>query len=386
MLRGFLCPRHLLVELVRYFHIVTLSLQSCSCPCCPVQSPSPTFWHVSCVATRTSTLQHSLHQKTRPNETSVLASAPTCHDSTSFSNTASSNKGLGYTQNFGKKSERGRPIMNQLNLSLISLSLISLFSHLSLSLSFSLSHSLTLSLIFSFFFFLSLSLSLSLSFFLSSLISHLSSPPLSHLSLSLISHLSHLSCLISLSSLFSSHLSHLISSLSSHLISSHLISSHLISSHLISSHLTLSSLFSLLSSLFSLLFFSLLSSLYSLFSHLSSLTSHLSPLTSHLSSLSVSIVSLISLSLFTSHSHHCLRSVGHVLAHIVSCSLLCAPFWVSGRPCVTSGVQTLPCTRSLLCSRTKLAPAFGRRKSPPALLGGAVVDGGSNFEECCSED
>ena len=77
------------------------------------RSPSPSFWHVSCVAVRTSTLQHCLHQKTRPNETSVLASAPTCHDPTSFSNTASSNKGLGNKQNFGQKSERGRSIMNQ---------------------------------------------------------------------------------------------------------------------------------------------------------------------------------------------------------------------------------------------------------------------------------
>ena len=84
----------------------TLSLQSCSCLCFPGRLPSS--WHASCVATRTSTLQHCLHQKTRPNETSVLASAPTCRDSTNFSDTASSNKGLCYTQNFGKKSEKRR--------------------------------------------------------------------------------------------------------------------------------------------------------------------------------------------------------------------------------------------------------------------------------------
>ena len=61
----------------------------------------------------------------------------------------------------------------------------------------------------------------------------------------------------------------------------------------------------------SLFYLSLLSLLFSL---------PLSPLFS-----SVSL-----LSLFNSHCHHCLRSVGHALAHRVTCGLLCVLFWCRG--------------------------------------------------------
>ena len=69
-------------------------------------------------------------------ETSVLASAPTCHDSTNFSKKTSSNKGLGYTQNFGKKLEKRRDEWGATSARQTTLSL-SLF--LSLTLSYSLS-------------------------------------------------------------------------------------------------------------------------------------------------------------------------------------------------------------------------------------------------------
>ena len=87
----------------------TLSLQSCSCSLLSLggrrlRLPGSFLpWHHVLPLSRT-----VYAQKTRPNETSVLASAPTCNDSTYFSNPASSNKELGYTQNFGKKSEKRR--------------------------------------------------------------------------------------------------------------------------------------------------------------------------------------------------------------------------------------------------------------------------------------
>ena len=117
------------------------------------------------MAPRTSTLQHCLHQKTRPNETSALAPAPTCHDSTTFANTASSNKELGYTQHFGKKLEKLRDEWGATSArQTTELSLSHSLTHsLSLSLTLSLTLSLSLTLILSLF----LSFSLSLSFFLS---------------------------------------------------------------------------------------------------------------------------------------------------------------------------------------------------------------------------
>ena len=72
---------------------------------------------------------------------------PTCHDSTNFSNTASSNKGLGYTQNFGKKSEKRRDEWGATSARQTTAFSLSVSLHLSLSLSLSLTllrfHSLT---------------------------------------------------------------------------------------------------------------------------------------------------------------------------------------------------------------------------------------------------
>ena len=79
----------------------------------------------------------------RPHGTSVLALAPTCHDPTNFSNKESENQGRGYTQNFGKKSEKKRNEWGATGDRQTTDLSLSLFLSLSLSQSLSLTHSLT---------------------------------------------------------------------------------------------------------------------------------------------------------------------------------------------------------------------------------------------------